>query len=129
MPDSQKRESGIFYYQRKETIMIAIISNGVNTANVQLPVGRKQLAGALSYLGADHESDYDLKYNEENKDGLMFTLDCRGVVENAIVKALPTGFSFHTLNDTLTLMNDLPYGNRRGFHRGSRIFHAPNASR
>ncbi len=67
--------------------MIAIISNGVNTANVQLPVGRKQLAGALSYLGADHESDYDLKYNEENKDGLMFTLDCRGVVEKAIAIA------------------------------------------
>lgn len=50
--------------------MNAIISKGDRTAHVQLPVGRKQLSGALSYLGANHTSDYDLKYNEENKDGL-----------------------------------------------------------
>ena len=50
--------------------MNAIISKGGKTAHVQLPVGRKQLSGALSYLGANHTSDYDLKYNEENKDGL-----------------------------------------------------------
>ena len=31
--------------------MNAIISNGDYTALVQLPVDRKQLAGALSYLG------------------------------------------------------------------------------
>lgn len=36
--------------------MIAIISNGNYTASVQLPVERKQLAGALSYLGANHAS-------------------------------------------------------------------------
>ena len=46
--------------------MNAIISRGDKTAHVQLPVERKQLAGALSYLGANHTSDYDLKYNEEN---------------------------------------------------------------
>ena len=46
--------------------MNAIISKGDRTAHVQLPVGRKQLSGALSYLGANHTSDYDLKYNEEN---------------------------------------------------------------
>ena len=45
--------------------MIAIISNGDYTARVQLPVERKQLAGALSYLGANHTSDYEIKYNEE----------------------------------------------------------------
>ena len=33
--------------------MNAIISNGDYTASVQLPVERKQLAGALSYLGID----------------------------------------------------------------------------
>ena len=42
--------------------MIAIISNGDYTARVQLPVERKQLAGALSYLGANHASDYEIKY-------------------------------------------------------------------
>ena len=42
--------------------MNAIISRGDKTAHVQLPVERKQLAGALSYLGANHTSDYDLKY-------------------------------------------------------------------
>ena len=34
--------------------MNAIISRGDKTAHVQLPVGRKQLSGALSYLGANH---------------------------------------------------------------------------
>ena len=78
--------------------MNAIISRGDKTAHVQLPVGRKQLSGALSYLGANHTSDYDLRYNEENKDGLKVSLECFGVVENAIAKALPVGFRFHTLN-------------------------------
>ena len=93
--------------------MNAIISKGDKTAHVQLPVERKQLAGALSYLGANHTSDYDLKYNEENKDGLKVSLECFGVVENAIAKALPVGLRFNTLNDALTLMNNLPYQNRR----------------
>ena len=93
--------------------MNAIISKGDKTAHVQLPVERKQLAGALSYLGANHTSDYDLKYNEENKDGLKVSLECFGVVENAIAKALPVGFRFHTLNESLTLMGNLPYQSRR----------------
>ena len=93
--------------------MNAIISKGDRTAHVQLPVGRKQLSGALSYLGANHTSDYDLRYNEENKDGLKVSLECFGVVENAIAKALPIGLRFNTLNDALTLMNNLPYQNRR----------------
>ena len=93
--------------------MNAIISKGDRTAHVQLPVGRKQLSGALSYLGANHTSDYDLKYNEENKDGLKVSLECFGVVENAIAKALPVGLRFNTLNEALTLMDNLPYQNRR----------------
>ena len=93
--------------------MNAIISKGDKTAHIQLPVERKQLAGALSYLGANHTSDYDLKYNEENKDGLKVSLECFGVVENAIAKALPVGLRFNTLNDALTLMDNLPYQNRR----------------
>ena len=93
--------------------MNAIISRGDKTAHVQLPVGRKQLSGALSYLGANHTSDYGLRYNEENKDGLKVSLECFGVVENAIAKALPVGFRFHTLNESLTLMGNLPYQNRR----------------
>ena len=93
--------------------MNAIISRGDKTAHVQLPVGRKQLSGALSYLGANHTSDYDLRYNEENKDGLKVSLECFGVVENAIAKALPVGFRLYTLNETLTLMGNLPYQNRR----------------
>ena len=40
--------------------MNAIISNGDYTAIVQLPVDRKQLAGALSYLGKNHASAYDI---------------------------------------------------------------------
>ena len=93
--------------------MNAIISKGDRTAHIQLPVGRKQLSGALSYLGANHTSDYDLKYNEENKDGLKVSLECFGVVENAIAKALPVGLRFNTLNDALTLMDNLPYQSRR----------------
>ena len=93
--------------------MNAIISKGDKTAHVQLPVERKQLAGALSYLGANHTSDYDIKYNEESKDGLKVSLECCGVVENAIAKSLPVGFRFHTLNESLTLMGNLPYQNRR----------------
>ena len=93
--------------------MNALISKGDRTAHVHLPVGRKQLSGALSYLGANHTSDYDLKYNEENKDGLKVSLECFGVVENAIAKALPVGLRFNTLNDALTLMDNLPYQNRR----------------
>jgi len=93
--------------------MNAIISRGDKTAHVQLPVERKQLAGALSYLGANHTSDYDLRYNEENKDGLKVSLECFGVVENAIAKALPVGFRLYTLNEALTLMDNLPYQNRR----------------
>ena len=89
--------------------MNAIISKGGKTAHVQLPVGRKQLSGSLTDLGANHTSDYDLRYNEENKDGLKVSLECFGVVENAIAKALPVGFRFHTLNDALTLMGNLPY--------------------
>ena len=55
--------------------MNAIISNGDYTASVQLPVERKQLAGALSYLGKNHASAYDIKYNEKSDQGLSFTLD------------------------------------------------------
>ena len=57
--------------------MNAIISKGDKTAHVQLPVERKQLAGAFSYLGANHTSDYDLKYNEENK-AIDTTAFCTG---------------------------------------------------
>ena len=53
------------------------------------------------------------RYNEENKNGLKVSLECFGVVENAIAKALPVGFRFHTLNESLTLMGNLPYQNRR----------------
>ena len=49
------------------------------------------------------------RYNEENKNGLKVSLECFGVVENAIAKALPVGFRFHTLNESLTLMGNLPY--------------------
>ena len=65
--------------------MNAIISNGNYTARVQLPVERKQPAGALVYLGANHTSDYDLKCNEENRAGLKVSLDCHGLVENALI--------------------------------------------
>ena len=41
--------------------MNAIISKGDKTAHVQLPVGRKQLTGALVYLGENHASYYELK--------------------------------------------------------------------
>ena len=68
--------------------MIAIISNGDYTAHLQLPAERKQLAGVLSYLGANHANDYDVKYNEDSDSKLWFSLDCRGVVENAIAKVL-----------------------------------------
>ena len=64
-------------------------------------------------FGANHTSDYDLKYNEENKGGLKVSPECFGVVENAIAKALPVGFRFHTLNESLTLMGNLPYQSRR----------------
>ena len=101
--------------------MIAIISNGDYTAHIQLPVDRKQLAGALAYLGANHASAYDIKYNEESDKGLSFTLDCRGVVENAIAKAIPTGFRFHTFNDTIALMHNLPYVNRREFENTVKV--------
>ena len=69
--------------------MKAIISNGDYTASVQLPVERRQLAGALAYLGANHASANEIKYNEESDKGLSFTLDCRGIVENAIAKQSP----------------------------------------
>ena len=70
--------------------MNAIISKGDKTAHVQLPVERKQLAGALSYLGANHTSDYDLKYNAENKDGLKVSLECLIVSNCWIVKLTQT---------------------------------------
>lgn len=101
--------------------MNAIISNGDYTATVQLPVERKQLAGALSYLGKNHASAYDIKYNEESDQGLSFTLDCRGVVENAIAKAIPTGFRFHTFNDTTALMHSLPYQSKREFENTVKV--------
>lgn len=101
--------------------MNAIISNGDYTAYVQLPVERKLLAGALSYLGKNHASAYDIKYNEESDQGLSFTLDCRGVVENAIAKAIPTGFRFHTFNDTIALMHNLPYQSRREFENTVKV--------
>ena len=101
--------------------MNAIISNGDYTASVQLPVERKQLAGALAYLGAIHASEYDIKYNEESDKGLSFTLDCRGIVENAIAKAIPTGFRFHTFNDTIALMHNLPYQSKREFENTVKV--------
>ncbi len=64
-------------------------------------------------MEANHTYDYDLKYNEKNKDGLKVSLECYGVVKNAIAKALPVGFCLHTLNEALTLMGNLPYQNRR----------------
>ena len=79
--------------------MNAIISNGDYTASVQLPVERKQLAGALSYLGKNHASAYDIQYNEESDKGLSFTLDCRGVVENAIANAM---LMLRSLSDFMT---------------------------
>ena len=101
--------------------MNAIISNGNYTARVQLPVERRQLAGALSYLHANHASANDIKYNEESDQGLTFTLECHGIVENAIAKALPTGFRFHTLNDTIALMYNLPYTSKREFENTVKV--------
>ena len=101
--------------------MNAIISNGDYTARVQLPVERRQLAGALSYLNANHTSAYEIKYNEDSDEGLTFTLECHGIVENAIAKALPTGFRFHTLNDTIALMHNLPYLSKREFENTVKI--------
>lgn len=101
--------------------MNAIISNGDYTASVQLPVDRRQLAGALSYLGKNHASAYDIKYNEESDQSLSFTLDCRDVVENVIAKAIPTGFRFHTFNDTIALMHSLPYQSRREFENTVKV--------
>ena len=89
--------------------MIAIISKGGKTAHVQLPAEQKQLAGALVYLGENHASDYELKYNEENRVGLKVSLDCHGLVENAIAKSVPNGLHFSVLNDALSLMKNLPY--------------------
>ena len=81
--------------------MNAIISKGGKTAHVQLPVGRKQLSGALSYLGANHTSDYDLKYNEENKDGLkVHSLVCKyGVAPR---KTAVKGCSYHRQGRSLS---------------------------
>ena len=101
--------------------MNAIISNSNYTARVQLPVERRQLAGALSYLYANHASAYDIKYNEESDKGFTFTLECHGIVENAIAKALPTGFRFHTLNDTIALMHNLPYTSKREFENTVKV--------
>ena len=101
--------------------MIAIISNGDYTASVQLPVERRQLAGALAYLGANHAGANEIKYNEESDKGLSFTLDCRGIVENAIAKAIPTGLRFHTFNDTIALMHNLPYLSRREFENTVKV--------
>ena len=109
--------------------MNAIISNGDYTARVQLPVERKQLAGALSYLGKNHASAYDIQYNEESDQGLSFTLDCRGVVENAIAKAIPTGFRFHTFNDTIALMHNLPSGTTRTFIMQARMISCGQCSK
>ena len=92
--------------------MNAIISKDGKTAHVQLPVGRRQLAGALAYLGEYHANEYDLAYNVETNDGIKVSLDCRGEIENALAKVFPVGMRFHTLNDTLALMNNLPYQNR-----------------
>ena len=86
--------------------MNAIISNGDYTALVQLPVDRKQLAGALSYLGKNHASAYDIQYNEESDKGLSFTLDCRGVVENAIANASRT-MSARSTSNPLKPLNEL----------------------
>ena len=116
---SAKRLAFLFAERNKQ--MNAIISNGDYTAYVQLPVDRRQLAGALSYLGKNHASAYDIKYNEESDQGLSFTLDCRGVVENAIAKAIPTGFRFHTFNDTIALLHNLPYVNRREFENTVKV--------
>lgn len=101
--------------------MNAIISNGDYTARVQLPVERRQLAGALSYLNANHASAYEIKYNEDSDEGLTFTLECHGIVDNAIAKALPTGFRFHTLNDTIALMQNLPYLSKREFENTIKV--------
>ena len=63
---SEKWESGIFYYHRKETIMNAIISNGNYTARVQLPVERRQLAGRKCvsfWYGASKEKAKRLNYS------------------------------------------------------------------
>ena len=98
--------------------MNAIISKGGKTAHVQLPVGRRQLAGALAYLGEYHANEYDLAYNVETNDGIKVSLDCRGEIENAMAKVFPVGMRFHSLNDTLALMNDLPYQNRIQSHAG-----------
>ena len=89
--------------------MNAIISKGGKTAHVQLPAEQKQLAGALVYLGENHASDYELKYNEENRVDLKVSLDCHGLVENAIAKSVPNGLRFSVLNDALSLMKNLPY--------------------
>ena len=65
------------------------------------------------YLGENHASDYELKYNEENRAGLKVSLDCHGLVENAIAKSVPNGLRFSVLNDALSLMKNLPYRVKR----------------
>ena len=43
------------------------------------------------------------------------------MVENAIAKAIPTGFRFHTFNDTIALMHNLPYQSRREFENTVKV--------
>ena len=58
---------------------------------------------------------------KDSDEGLTFTLECHGIVENAIAKALPTGFRFHTLNDTIALMQNLPYLSKREFENTIKV--------
>ncbi len=48
--------------------MTATISEDGKTVQIQLPVGRRQLAGALSFLRTNYVFEYDLNFNEKSKE-------------------------------------------------------------
>ncbi len=83
--------------------MNAIISNGDYTARVQLPVERRQLAGALSYLNANHASAYDIKYRCRKL--VLYAYDSGDVSQSLSLSGIANLEDFFTAVETFVIKN------------------------
>lgn len=61
--------------------MIANLTRGAKTASLHLPADRFQIAGVLSYLGADRIDDYDLPCKGQISSGIPVSLEPIGTAE------------------------------------------------
>ena len=92
--------------------MIASFTKNGKTASVRLPVSGKQLASALSYIGAERAEEYGMPCSGNEYGDIEISLHGESSAEALISMVAGDKVTFWKLNRALTQMYELPYANR-----------------